>query len=104
MNPLWRGGQRTERSNPPARKVAVVAGVLIVGGLGWLYGSTLAELLSLRVEVAALHKRESELAHTRDHLQDKLESAEEPEVVEEMARQVLGWGYEDEELVILVED
>ncbi len=104
MNPLWRDGRRTKGANPPARKIAVMAGVLVVGGLGWLYGSTLTELLSLRGDVAKLRERESTLMDERAELRDKLESADEPEVVEEMARRILGWGYEDEELVIILED
>ncbi|MFO8034294.1 MAG: septum formation initiator family protein [Candidatus Bipolaricaulota bacterium] len=104
MNRLWRGGRRPDRRNPSVRITAVVLGVLVVGALGWLYGSKLAELISVSAEVAALQEKEAELLRQRAALRDRLESADDPAVVEAEARRRLGWGYEDEELVILLED
>ncbi len=104
MNHQWRGGRRAERSRPAVRKWMALAGVLVVGGLGWLYGSKIAELISVTAHVQSLQQEETALLRQRAQLRESLEVVDEPEVVEAEARRVLRWGYENEELLILVED
>ncbi len=105
MNLRWRGGRRRDQRSPNVRTGAIVAVVvLVVGGLGWLYGSKLAQLVSVSADVRDLHKQEASLLRQRSELRDRLDEADEPEVVEAEARRVLGWGYEDEEKLILLED
>ncbi len=104
MSRQWRVGRRSLRDKPQPRWAWGVLALLVLGGLGWLYGGRLWHLTRLSAEAEALHREETDLLRTRAELRDRLEVAEDPEVVERSARRVLGWGYEDEELVILLED
>ncbi len=104
MNRRWHVGRRSFGDKPHTRWAWAVLVLLVLGGLGWLYGGRLWLLTHLSAEAEALHKEETDLLRTRAELRDRLDVASDPEVVETTARRVLGWGYEDEELVILLEE
>lgn len=104
MNPQWRRGLREKRRSQDMRRPAVILGILVLGGLGWLYGSKLAELSGVTAEVRALQDEERALLRERAELRERLEEADDPGIVEAEARRVLGWGYEGEEKLILPEE
>jgi len=80
--------------------LALVA--LVIGGLGWLYGSRLVAMGRLSAEVRDLRQSEENLLREIAALRERLDEADDPAVVEEEARRVLGWGYPDEERLVLI--
>jgi cell division protein FtsB len=80
--------------------LALVA--LVIGGLGWLYGSRLVAMGRLSAEVRYLKQSEENLLREIAALRERLDEADDPAVVEEEARRVLGWGYPDEERLVLI--
>ena len=93
----WRAGRLASRWR---RAVLIAAGLLVVAGLGWLYGSRFLAMHRLAAEVAVLKGEVAELARGNQELQEELAHADDPAVVERKAREELGWGYPDEVLVI----
>lgn len=70
--------------------------LLVLAGLGWLYGGRLVSLSRLAREVAELQAQERQLLTEIDALEGQLATASDPAVVEAWARNLLGWGYPDE--------
>ena len=74
---------------------------LMVGGLGWLYGSRFLAMHRLAGEVAVLRTQADQLAQDNQRMEEQLAHIAEPSTVERLARESLGWAYPDEVLVIL---
>lgn len=76
--------------------------MLILGGLGWLFGSRLLTLGRLSAEVEALRAQEEAALRQIAQLEERLAEADDPEVIEQEARSTLGWGYPEEKRLILI--
>lgn len=71
-------------------------------GLATLFGLRTYAIHRLQGRVWALREKQVSLQTEIQELQLAVKNAEKPENVERMAREVLRWGYPDEELVILI--
>ncbi|MGC9529132.1 MAG: hypothetical protein ACP5G2_00725 [Candidatus Bipolaricaulaceae bacterium] len=75
--------------------------LVVLGGLGWLYGARFVAMHRLGDQAHALQVREELLRQAIADLQGRLAAADHPAVVEEEARRILGWGFPDEERLLL---
>ncbi|MEN3009914.1 MAG: hypothetical protein ABDI20_02850 [Candidatus Bipolaricaulaceae bacterium] len=76
--------------------------LLALAGLGAVFGLRVHALHQARARVWALRAAHAALQEEIQRLQWELREAERPEAVERQARELLRWGYPDEELVILI--
>lgn len=98
MSRPWRPGQ------PEGLRLWVGLGLafLVLAGLGTLFGLRLHAIHVAEAELLALKARESSVLQEINELQGELLRSGLPEVIEDKAREVLHWGYPEEELVILI--
>lgn len=94
MSRPWRGGL--------GAKLILALVLLGLGGLGTLFGLRAYALHKAQRNVWRLREEQAALQAEIQALQLAVREAEKPETVERMAREVLRWGYPDEELVILI--
>ncbi|MFN3346236.1 MAG: hypothetical protein ACK42E_00255 [Candidatus Bipolaricaulaceae bacterium] len=94
MSRLWRAGR--------AAKLSLALVFLGLLGLGALFGLRAYAIHKAQLRVWTLREKQASLQKEIQELQLALREAEKPETVERMAREVLRWGYPDEELVILI--
>jgi len=102
MNRPWRPGRAAQGPSLGPRLLAIGMAVLVLGALGWLFGSRLVTWGRLSVEVDALRAQEEAMLREISELKERLAVAGDPEVVEQEARSLLGWGYPDEERLIVI--
>jgi len=99
MNRPWQAGLRARDGSLRYRRLGVLGLVLVLGGLGWLFGGRLVHLARLSRQASALQSAEIELVRARGEHRETLARAEDPEFIERRARE-LDWGYPEENLVI----
>ncbi len=102
MSRPWRPGRAAGGRSPLRRFFVLALVALVIGGLGWLYGSRLVAMGRLSAEVRCLKQREENLLREIAALRERLDEADDPEVVEKEARAILGWGYPDERRLIVI--
>lgn len=76
--------------------------VVIVLGLGWVFGTRVYAIRQAEAELRAFRAQEAALHAEIAVLRRKLAEASLPQVVEREARQKLRWGFPDEERIIIV--
>lgn len=102
MSRPWRPGRAAHRPSLGPRLLVIGMAVLVLGALGWLFGSRLVTWGRLSVEVDALRSQEEAMLREISELKERLAMADAPEVIEREARSVLGWGYPDEERLLVI--
>jgi len=102
MNRPWRAGPRGRERSTRFRRAGLIMTVLLLGGLGWLFGGHLVQLAQLSRQASALQSEETGLVRARTQHRQTLERLDDPDFIEELAREQ-GWGYPDETLVIVEE-
>lgn len=98
MNRPWRAGPRGRERSTRLRGAGLILAVLMLGGLGWLFGGRLVHLAHLSRQASALQSEEIGLVRTRTQHRQTLERLDDPDFIEQLAREQ-GWGYPDEILV-----
>ena len=101
MSRRWRPGRADPGASLGRRLLALGVVVLLLGGLGWLYGGRFWAMHQLAGEVAGLEAQHQALLREIRSLQGELARVDDPAVVEARAREELGWGYPDEVLVLI---
>ncbi|MCR4392108.1 MAG: septum formation initiator family protein [Candidatus Acetothermia bacterium] len=76
--------------------------LLLIGGLGWLFGSRWVAIERTAAELQALRTDVERLSQQIARLQQELAVATRPEVVEREARKQLQWGFPNEERVVVL--
>ncbi len=94
MSRPWRGGR--------SARLGLALVLLSLAGLGTLFGLRVYAIHKAAQRVQVLREKQSLLQAEIHALQLAVKDAEKPEVVERMGREVLRWGYPDEELVIII--
>ncbi len=94
MSRPWRAGQ--------GAKLGLAVALVVVLGLGALFGLRLYAIQKAQERVWTLREKQASLQAEILELQQAVKDAEKPETVERLAREVLRWGYPEEELVILI--
>lgn len=102
MSRPWRPGRMAGRPSLRPRFLVIGLAVLVLGTLGWLFGSRLVTWGRLSAEVNALRAQEEAMLQEIAELRERLAVADNPEVVEREARSTLGWGYPDEQRLIVI--
>jgi len=102
MSRPWRPGRAAGGPSLGPRLLVIGMAVLVLGTLGWLFGSRLVTWGRLSVEVDALRAQEEAMLREISELKQRLAVADDPEVVEQEARSILGWGYPDEQRLIVI--
>ena len=85
-------------------RVVIVAVLAIVGLLAALYLGRFFEIRRLRSELSALMQQERAALVTQEELREQVALQDDPEVLEEKARELLGLVKPHEEKVIFIEE
>ncbi len=94
---------RPWRAGPPVRLgVALFLCVVLLGGVGALFGLRARAIARTAREIQALREEQNRLWAHIEELRAELARAADREVVEQKAREILRWAYPDEELVLLI--
>lgn len=96
MNRRWRNGQSAKFWT------WLALGLLILAGIGALFGLRLRAIAIAAGEVQSLREKQNQLWRDIGELQASIRQATDPKVIEEKAREILRFAYPDEELVILI--
>ena len=98
MSRQWRLGPSDAK--PAWLRLAIA--LVILAGLGWLYGSRFWTMARFYSEVGVYDEQAESLRQEIAQLEQKLAQADDPNVVEAEARRLLRLGFPTEELVILI--
>ncbi|MBC7093266.1 septum formation initiator family protein [Candidatus Bipolaricaulota bacterium] len=98
MNRRWRLGRGTRRN----WLLPAVGALVLIGGLGWVFGSRWVAIQRTGGELQALRADVERLSQQIARLQQELAVATRPEVVEREAREQLQWGFPNEERVVVL--
>jgi cell division protein FtsB len=74
----------------------------LLAGIGMIFGLRLHAIALTAHEVQTLKKEQNRLWAEIDLLRAHIKEAGTPAVIERKAREILRWGYPDEEMVILI--
>lgn len=96
MNRRWPSGRAARVWGGLALLLAVL------GGIGAVFGLRLADIAATSREVQRLRQEQNRLWREIEGLRGEIREASTPAAIERMAREVLRWGYPDEEIVILL--